>query len=295
MAYVDKILSMDQLLAAWQNRNQREAQSAMQQKMAEQQMTAQELENKKAEMELSLLNSPYNIQREHWAGSGNANTPGTDKYISDNQKMQKLAMLTGHDMPSQGIHGWGGGGNEIAQPSEAETRQANAVADIAEEQARMAQQQRQGVGDADKYLMAQKLAEIQTGKARGNTYDDMIGGLRDQSKSRWSDINAGDNRISDTKSMMSGMQNEIDKTKANTGGNVEKQRTEELRGMKLKKYTSQTSDNVAASREFAKAPAAIQQQILDMDENNAMKIFDIASKVPAGKKIDWNRIIKDFK
>ncbi len=113
MAYGSKLLSIDQLLAAWQNRNMQEGnrgQMAMQQKAAEQQIEAQKLANDKAKLEMSLLTSPFNIPRESWAGSGNANTPGLDKYISDNQKMQKLSMLTGKNMPNQGISGYGGGG-----------------------------------------------------------------------------------------------------------------------------------------------------------------------------------------
>lgn len=113
MSYGNKLLSIDQLLAAWQNRNQMEnnsTQTAMQQKLAQQQIEAQDLANKKSELELSLLTSPFNIPRESWAGSGNANTPGTDKAISDNLKMQKLSMLTGKNMPNQGISGYGGYG-----------------------------------------------------------------------------------------------------------------------------------------------------------------------------------------
>ena len=126
MAYGNKLLSIDALLAAWQNRNQMEgnsAQNAMQQKLAEQQLEAQDLANKKSELELSLLTSPFNIPRESWAGSGNANTPGTDKAISDNLKMQKLSMLTGKSMPNMGITGYGGhggyggGGRDDTQPA----------------------------------------------------------------------------------------------------------------------------------------------------------------------------------
>ena len=103
MPYGNKLLSIDQLLAAWQNRNQMEnnsSQTAMQQKLAEKQLEAQDLANKKAALEMDLITSPFNIQRERWAGSGNANTPGVDKAISDNQKMQKLSMLTGKNMPN---------------------------------------------------------------------------------------------------------------------------------------------------------------------------------------------------
>jgi len=126
MAYGNKLLSIDALLAAWQNRNQMEnnsTQTAMQRKLAEQQVESQDLANKKSELELSLLTSPYNIPRESWAGSGNANTPGTDKAISDNLKMQKLSMLTGKNMPNMGITGYGGhggyggGGRDDTQPA----------------------------------------------------------------------------------------------------------------------------------------------------------------------------------
>jgi hypothetical protein len=129
MPYGNKLLSIDQLLAAWQNRNQMEnnsSQTAMQQKLAEKQLEAQDLANKKAALEMDLITSPFNIQRERWAGSGNANTPGVDKAISDNQKMQKLSMLTGKNMPNMGITGYGGGwgdrghgdgGGEIQRPA----------------------------------------------------------------------------------------------------------------------------------------------------------------------------------
>jgi hypothetical protein len=221
MAYGNKLLSIDALLAAWQNRNQMEnnsTQTAMQQKLAEKQLEAQQIANEQAEWNLLKEKSPSivtgkpqnELTGEYGLSVGKnrflKDMPGyiggvSPQQVSDERNKIAVALASGS--------GWGGGGGgQTEEDAALKTQQAN----LLEEQSRTAQKQRQGYGDADKYLIAQKLAEAQIGKSQDRGYDELIGGLRDQSKSTWNDINAGDKRIDDTRSMMSQTQNEIDKT-----------------------------------------------------------------------------------
>lgn len=144
----------------------------------------------------------------------NSASIGYPEFRLEQERQKAFSQLSGQPLPTQGIVGYGGGGGRVAEgPSEAETRMQNAAADIAEEQARQAQYKRQGYGSAAADRLAEQAIESKSALANDRQYDQMIGDLRDQSRQRWGNINAGDKMISNTKSIGNEMKGEIDATR----------------------------------------------------------------------------------
>jgi len=175
------------LLAAWQSRFQREQQGEadqanagqrrIQEQMAAEQLKSLQAANKKSQLEMDLMTSPFNVQDFSRPGSSSPGI-GYDKYASDQEKLRTLSMLTGNPMPSQGIRGgYGGGGGSESMSGENEpgsyntygqneaTRQgelSQANTDLAEAQAKGAGLKASGYGSATADLMAQQQVENQT-------------------------------------------------------------------------------------------------------------------------------------
>jgi hypothetical protein len=131
MAYGNKLLSIDALLAAWQNRNQMEgnsAQNAMQQKMVEKQLEAQQLANEQAKWNLlkektrptmtvpssGLSGMPHKIFLDEAAGYIGGVSP-TDTFNQWNQNFRQ-GMASGG-----GGGGYGGRGRGEEQQSQSES------------------------------------------------------------------------------------------------------------------------------------------------------------------------------
>jgi len=97
-----------------------------------------------------------NITAYKGPGSGLNEPLGWAKYERERNVDKALSAITGNPLPNVGIRGLGGGGGGGGQTSDDENRIASAQADLAEENARIAQYQRQGRGGGGQPQQAPK-------------------------------------------------------------------------------------------------------------------------------------------
>jgi hypothetical protein len=158
MAWMEGKLQPIDLLSALQMKRQRDeggnSNSIRQNAMELEQLKAMQEQNKMAELKRGLLtpgpktrtmDSPYTI--------------GFPEYQQEQEKIKYAAMATGQPLPNQGFIGGGGGDSSEPTPGDsaeqvAKTDLLKQQGNLAEEQARMVQQQRSGYGSATKDLLA---------------------------------------------------------------------------------------------------------------------------------------------
>jgi hypothetical protein len=166
MAWMEEKLQPVDLLSLLQMKRQRDegdggnSNSIRRNTMELEQLKAMQEQNKMAELKRGLLtpsvknpvmDSPYSI--------------GFPAYQAEQDKMRYAAMATGQSLPNQGFHVSGGGGSSEPTPGDlaqqaAQTDLLRQQGNLAEEQGRMAQQQRSGYGSATKDLLAQQKLEM---------------------------------------------------------------------------------------------------------------------------------------
>jgi hypothetical protein len=214
MAWMEGKLQPIDLLSALQMKRQRDeggnSNSIRQNAMELEQLKAMQEQNKMAELKRGLLtpgpktrtmDSPYTI--------------GFPEYQQEQEKIKYAAMATGQPLPNQGFIGGGGGDSSEPTPGDsaeqvAKTDLLKQQGNLAEEQARMVQQQRSGYGSATRDLLNQQQLEAEKGKiasgireaeikSNGVGYDQMGRGLQEQAKATASGIAAGDKQIDKTK------------------------------------------------------------------------------------------------
>jgi hypothetical protein len=211
MAWMEGKLQPIDLLSALQMKRQRdEGGNSNRNAMEREQLKAMQEQNKMAELKRGLLtpgpktrtmDSPYTI--------------GFPEYQQEQEKIKYAAMATGQPLPNQGFIGGGGGDSSEPTPGDsaeqvAKTDLLKQQGNLAEEQARMVQQQRSGYGSATRDLLNQQQLEAEKGKiasgireaeikSNGVGYDQMGRGLQEQAKATASGIAAGDKQIDKTK------------------------------------------------------------------------------------------------
>lgn len=277
MAYTEKLLPVEALMAAWQNRRQNELQdnsAAKEREQLQNEMLKQQLESGKWQLQKEKDQATASMVPDKTAGML---TGEFGNFLSTRQPLSQMPGYVTGTNPAQyqaeqaalrQALAQGGGVKSMGGPTDAETNLTNQQANLVEEQGRIVQQQRQGYTTP-----AQKLAEMgiaaKTAATNDAAYDDLIKGARDESKSRWQDIGLGDKMINNTKSIGNEMKGEIDSSR----------KLEEAPG-KAREYELRKLNTTRLSQDstFYAARADVQQAILDLPIDDQQKLLDTVGK-----------------
>lgn len=234
MAYTEKLLPVEALFSAWQNRRQNELRDdsaakereQIQNELLKEQLAAAKWQNMSAKERptITLPAGPglggmrekqfLDQQAGYISGVSPADT------FAQWQQNFRQGMTAGGGGGGGGRGGMVGGGQSAPGSyktydqlnNDAALQYNQAVADQAESQAQATNMAQQGYGSAAKEKLAQQMVDAQVGKIDNRAYDDLISGARGASRDRWKDVGMGDKMIANTKSIGNEMRGEIDAT-----------------------------------------------------------------------------------